>query len=402
MNLTKLSPKLSGLALGAALITAPVLLPSGAYAATGCGIGQTDGICVGAQDAGNGVWEPASVGLQAAGSTGTVSITSGGVLDIPYYDVVDGNTADFYSGPGLVKSWQIPANADANAFVLPSKNGVAGSALVAVHLPATMNESGIYSVAWPALEPGKQQLSGGSLQLTFAGQGANTIPVTYTANEPVFSLGQHGPWVKSLTVPPNTASWFNEPMHPAGLITRAVPHYLNGNPYANGTQYSGVPNGMGMFLLVPAAGKIPVSTVPPRPVTTSVKKNPQSVTALRLQAPTTVQVDQTVPVAITLTKNGKPFAYQRVRVSTSEGQLRHRMVTTNGQGLAKDRILHAAKGTIHITAKQGALTAAAMVVVASPFPWWILLVLLVAAALVVLVILRRRHHDGDDEHPTAS
>lgn len=226
--------------------------------------------------------------------------------------------------------------------------------------------------------------------MSFVGQGANTIPVTYLANEPVFSLSQNGPWVKSLTVAPNTASWFTEPADPAGLTITDTPHYRSGNPYANGTEYSGVPSGLGMSMLVPAASAPAPKPTQPKPTPKPVVKAKVAV-ALTVHAPAKAQSDQTIPVSVRLMQNGKPFAHQLVHISTSAGTLSRPTVETNGQGIATDTITHAPTGKIHVAAKRGALTAGAVVTVASPFPWWLILVLVLAVALLVLVIIRRRH-----------
>jgi hypothetical protein len=75
-NVRKFSiAKLSGILVGAALVAAPLSGGGPAFAATGCGIGQNVGSCLGAQTEGSGQWQPAAISLQTITSAGTVSIT---------------------------------------------------------------------------------------------------------------------------------------------------------------------------------------------------------------------------------------------------------------------------------------------------------------------------------------
>ena len=135
------------------------------------------------------------------------------------------------------------------------------------------------------------------------------------------------------------------------------------------------------------------------PVQIIVTSNGRTAADLGIQVPPKAKAGQTIPVSVRLTQNGKPFAHQTVRVSTSSGTLSRPTVKTNAQGVAHDAIVNAPSGTIHVTAEHGALIAGAVIAVAVPFPWWILLLLLlIAAALTVYLIRRqRREHATDDE-----
>lgn len=280
---------------GAALIAAPVLLGAAPNGALACGVGQQIQACLGARSDGASEWQPAEFTVVAAAAPGTISITGGGVLDIPSYDVSTGNTVTWYAGPGRVTSWQVPANAGANAFVLPIQSGVAaGTATVTVDMPDTAGESGTYAVSWPALDPARVQILGGAAPLTGGNQPVDTIPVTYTANRPVFGRSAAGPWTTTLTVQPGQASWFDEPADPAGLTATAAPHASN-SPSGH---WVGIPDGLGITMVVPAGS--PPSASKPVPKATS----PQATSTPAPQSPPPVikaapQPKASVPPTVT-------------------------------------------------------------------------------------------------------
>ncbi len=432
-----------------------------AFAATACGIGQVAGACQGAQNAGGGEWVPPTVSLQTtpAGSA-SISITGAAELDIPYYSVTADETITWYKGPGLVQSWSAPVGAGANAFVIPTAN-TAGQASVTLNVPGTTNESGDYLVSFPAMSAaGGVKFLSGVAPITFTGQGANTLPVTYSANEPIFSLSQNGPWTSTITVPAGVASWSNIPVNPAGLVTHATPAPA---PSGATERWQSGPSTGSEQVLLPAKSPTPVTPTPvkkvapmpkptpkpqpvpvkspapapvtkvipspvksptPTPVTkvtptpvTKVTPTPQPTPVtvvtpkpapkvkdvLNVKAPARAQFHQTIPVAIRLTKNGHPLADKIVRLATSGGKLAYATAKTNVRGIAHDSIFNAPTGKILITAHRAAITAGTVVLITAPtaaFPWWLVLILALAAAALTLLIIRRRRHADEQDEPT--
>ncbi len=448
----------------------PVLSAVPAFAATApmaCGIGQSAGECQGAQNAGGGEWAPPTITMDTtapvAGSTdvGSISITGPAKLDIPYYSIIAaGNATRWYQGPGLVQSWVPPVGTAANAFVIPNTDAP-GTADVTLDMPNTTGESGTYDVAFPAMSvAGGVKILSGPAQMTFTGAAANTIQVVYTANEPIFSLSQNGPWTSSITVPAGVASWSNVPANPAGLVVHANPVTMPSG--ADERWQYGPSSGAGQVLLPAASAPAPTPTPSPTPkptpkkpvvtpsptpapvtkepvvtpspqpkiITPTPKKTatpkPKAVTpkpakkvvpmpkivtiskaaikaALVVHAPARAQANHPIPVAIRLSQNGRPVADKTVRLTVSAGTLTQSAVKTNDQGIAHDSITHAPTGKILISAKRASLVAGAMVMVSAPvapFPWLLLVALTIIIALLVFWLRRRRRHRANVENDT--
>ncbi|MBX5466891.1 MAG: Ig-like domain-containing protein [Firmicutes bacterium] len=284
---------------------------------------------------------------------------------------------------------------------------MAGSAVVTVNVPQTGHESGTYVVPWPALPPGTPELQPITMQwLGVTGQHhlRNTIPVTYTANAPIFSRTPHGPWVSTLDLPPATPAWIRLPVDQAGLTVTEIPHF-HGHPYANGTEYSLPPVGIVRLVAQEAAAGNP------SPNPSAGVGHP----ALAVQAPARAEQGHPIPITVTVMENGKPVASQAVTLTASAGQLAASTVATDAQGQAEDTLSGAPPGTVTVTAQalgaQGSarIQVAAVAAAASTgpsahgggsgrehsgpgFPWWLVLILAVAVAVLVLGLVRRRRN----------
>ncbi len=349
----------------------------------------------------------------------TLSIGRGAVLDIPFYvlqpSIANGLQEAFVAGPGKVSSWTPPPNSNALAVVVPTTDNPTTATLTVTN--GVGAGAGTHTLTIPAVD------SAAPLQWTGLGPqplGIGSLPVTITANQPVLALGTNVQatiaWTTQVHVPAGTVAWFNQPANPVGLtLTETI-------DAPAGTDGASVPLGYGLNaaptlpLYTPptpssAPSSAPPSTAPRTTTAPSRSLQPSGtpsaqpypapslapvILVVGLQAPPTGRPQQWIPVTIRVTRDGRPVAHARIRVTATGDppHVQHRWAVTNAQGMAHDAVRGPVPGAIRVAASLRGTQARAVVhlraLVSPRKPWWLLILLLLLLLLLAYVGWRRR------------